>query len=236
MIIILNLFNKSSFVILFLIGSSISIDFSFPSALTLTNGNILIIEELGIYIFNPTNNDIREEYRFPEEDKIKNKQDLSRVILKRSQGYIFGLINYKIFIFNGEGERLVTTTQKFTDQNPQHFTLTPIVHSGNIYPFIIAFFDSNTYLNLTSYYYEISSKTIFIIGRKIEYTYLYYDYGYKTYYFENRGLTCEYMIYTSMGSYYFKLICFFVVSYNSKYYLMVGFYEINSDLSISSFI
>ena len=116
-------FNILIFIILYLINFSGT--FSFPSAITLPNENILVIDELGIYIYNSSINLIREEYIFPEEDKIKNKEDLSRVILKRNQGYILSIINYKIFFFNDKGEKLIITS-KFTDQNPLYCTLNPL--------------------------------------------------------------------------------------------------------------
>ena len=111
-------FNILEFIILlYLICSCSSISFSYPSALTLPNGDILVVDELGIYIYNSSISFKREEYTFPEEDKIKSEEDLSRVILKRYKNYIIGLINYKIFFFNDKGIKLISTNSKFTDQN-----------------------------------------------------------------------------------------------------------------------
>ena len=75
--------------------------FTYPSAVTLTNGNILVIEKDGIYICDQTmENIISNIFTFTEEDKIKDEVSLSRVIMKDKNGYIICLVNFKLFFIS----------------------------------------------------------------------------------------------------------------------------------------
>ena len=78
-------------------------NFIFPTAVTLYNGNIIVIDKFGIYICDSNFTNINLTYRLGEEDQIKTKEDLSRVVLKKFKGYIISLLNYKIYFFSGSG-------------------------------------------------------------------------------------------------------------------------------------
>ena len=137
----------SLFVFCLLINKEISsTTFTFPTATTLTNGNIIVIEKTGIYIYDPTLSTLEDTVLiFSEEDQIKTTQDLSRVAIKRFKGYFVSLINYKIYIFSGEGSLLYYST-KFYNQELEYYSLVPFFLNDNYFAFIIGFFDSNTYL------------------------------------------------------------------------------------------
>ena len=222
------LFNIFSFIIFCLFSSSIS--FSFPSALTLPNGNIFVIDELGIYIYDSTFNLIRLEYSFPEEDKIKSEENLSRVILKRSKGYILSLINYKIYIFNSEGQKLCISS-KFTEKNPQHLTLAPIILTSSYFYFIIGFFDSSPKLYLKFFKYDLSNRIFTNFETKEESTYKLNSYYYS---FLNKGLACEYIVDIYYSNNYFSLVCFFVISYQNNPRLIEGYYDITDNFLINN--
>ena len=144
--------NISILIFYFTIKIISSVSFTFPSAVTLNNGNILVIEQLGIYIYDSTvSNLISTEYTFPVEDQIKTTQDLSRVVLKKKRYFILGLINYKIFFFNEQGKKLYNSPTKFiTTEVLDYYTLVPIRYdsSNNYCLYVIGFIDSSFKLNL----------------------------------------------------------------------------------------
>ena len=80
----INAFNLIIFC-LFISKEISSPSFIFPTAITLENGNIFVVEKFGIYIYNSKFALKRTEYIFLEEDQIKTKDDLSRVVIKRCQ-------------------------------------------------------------------------------------------------------------------------------------------------------
>ena len=135
-----------------------STTFIFPTAITLQNGNIFVIEKLGIYIYNSIFSFIGTVYTFPEEDQITTKDDLSRVVIKRFQNYILALINYKFYFFSGQGQLIYGPSVRFFDQELEYYSLVPINFENNIFYFIIGFFDSSIYLNLKYAYYDFNNE------------------------------------------------------------------------------
>ena len=152
----INIFNLIIFCSLINIEISSPI-FTFPTAITLVNGNIIIVEKLGIYIYSPTFSYIRTEYTFPEEDQIKTKDDFSRVVIKRSKGYVLALINYKFYFFSGVGQLIYGPSLKFYNEELKYYSLIPYTYNADyyIYYFIIGFFNSNNQLNLMLASYNI---------------------------------------------------------------------------------
>jgi len=214
----------------FLLSISISqiksiLSFRYSSALTLSNGNIFIVEKFGIYICDQTlSYIINTEFSFSEEDQIKNEEDYSRVILKERFNYIISLVNYKIFIFDSEGKILYNDNQKIPFEDiPKYYTLTPIIDENNFYFYIIGYFHKN-YLNINYYKYDKiqnKSEIIFINSNNI--------YNNKNlhnqYKLKKRILTCEYIHkYQSNKK---VLVCFYIVSKDNKKYLFQSFYSIN---------
>ena len=112
-----NRINRSNSVLLF----------NFPSSITLSNGNILVIEKNGIYICNPTLETILNTvFTFSEDDRIKDLQSFSNVILKDKNYYIICMVNFKIYFLTRIGELLKATDRIIPDENPTYFTLAPI--------------------------------------------------------------------------------------------------------------
>ena len=115
-------FNVINFLILAFILSigkvNSLLNFNYPSAISLSNGNIFIVEKEGIYVYDGNLKNKLYSYTFQaEDDKIKNSNDLSNVIIKAKGIYILCLINSKIFIFDYEGKYLSKTDKLINDAN-----------------------------------------------------------------------------------------------------------------------
>ena len=169
-----NYFSYNLFFIIFLLFLKKNIStllFSYPTAITLSDNNILVIETNGIYICDPNiTTIISVEFNFTkEEDKIKNETNLSQVIIKRYSSFIYGLINYKIYIFNITGKLLYNSNgTEFEGYTPEYCTLAYSHNTGNLYYYIIGYFDRNNHLTLLLYEFDkLTNKNKYINYKNI---------------------------------------------------------------------
>jgi hypothetical protein len=58
------------------------LNFNYPSAITLTNKNVFIVEMDGIFVFDKNLKNIIYSYSFEDSEKISNTEILSRVVIK----------------------------------------------------------------------------------------------------------------------------------------------------------
>ena len=113
--------------IIILIKDVMSVDFNFPSAISLPNGNIFIVEKEGIFVYDGKLKNIINQYPFETEaEKISDVNSLSNIIIKFQDNYIISLINLKIYFFDSEGNKLLETGKIITDENFSYLDLIPI--------------------------------------------------------------------------------------------------------------
>ena len=194
-------------------------NFIFPTAVTLYDENILVIDKFGIYICDSTFTNITLIYSLDEEEQIKTKDDLSRVVLKKTKGYIICLLNYKIYFFSGKGV-LLKISNKFYEEELEYYTLIPVELQDNFLYFIIGFFDSNMRLNLTFYKYHTSYNNFYFITSKTQ-QYV------SSYNFISNALSCEYMNDHYTENLY-ALTCFFIVYGGGNQYLIAEYFRITT--------
>ena len=220
---------------LFIIPINSNLSFKYPTALSLSDGNILVAEKNGIYICDPTFSYIlTTEIIFNDEDQIKDEENLSKVILKRKNTLIFGLINYKIFIFNVNGKLLYNSSTKLIiDSNINYCALIPVSSINNFFYYIIGYFNSENYLNLLYYKYDILNKNNIYITSKIDQIFKMKDNDY-SYRFSNKGLSCEYMD-EYINKEYSILVCFYIIISNNIDYLVEGYYLLSKDSIYNSY-
>ena len=127
----------------------------------MSNQNVFIIHQLGIVIIDSEfTKIIKNVLTFSEDEKIKTENSLSKIEIKYKDKYILCLINNLIYIFNNTGDFLYKSNEKITeDENIEYYSLVPIELKGSIgiYYFIIGFFDTNNYLTLNYYKYNIKN-------------------------------------------------------------------------------
>jgi hypothetical protein len=116
---------------------------------SLNNGNIFIIEKMGIFIYNEQLTNIIHEYPFTEEnEKIDTLDKLSNIIIKKTDNYIICLINLRIYFFNEEGDFLLKGNETITNDECYHLALTPIPIND----------DKNFYYTIGFYTYSIQNE------------------------------------------------------------------------------
>ena len=203
--------------------------FTYPYGITLPNDNIFIVHKLGIDIIDPLfTKIIKKVLIFSEQEKINTLEEFSKLEIKYSYGYIIVLIKDKIYIFNINGDLLASSTDKITnDQFINYYTLVPLTMQNSYLFFIVGFFDKNNYLNIILYKFKTKYKYYAIIKVKTKIETKFTSYYDDTYNYKNKGLACEFMIYSDYSS-YFLLTCFFTVQSYTQF-LTVGYYIINED-------
>ena len=211
--------------IILLVPCNSFISFPYPSAVSLLNSNFFIVEQKGIYIYDSEFKNIIYSFPFTEEEQINNLYQLSEVIIKIKNDYLICLINSKIYFFDELGTQLFFKSDNiFLDDEYYHPTLAPIFIKDNNYYFVLGYFLSSNKLKLILFSINLSTYSSQKVAENIDddfESYFHYHYN-----FQNKGLSCEYMIDNNEYKYYF-LICFFIIQDTDEDELTESFYEIS---------
>ena len=164
-----------------------SLEFKYPTALTLKNNKIFVIHSLGIDICDSlykTNTNIVE---FEQEI---TKSDLSKIsISKFSTGEFVALIIDVIYVFDGYGQKIISCKLE-ESFNAEYYTLSAhkIIEEtdNNFYYFLLGYIDA-TDLKLNLYYYSLdtNSKSLQTVSKIINYANS----------MKNTGVSCEFIEY-----------------------------------------
>jgi len=225
-----NLKNISFLLILsIIINPSISsILFSYPYALSLSNGNILVIHKSGIDICDHSLSRIIENISvFEGEEEINNDKALSKVTAETKDEYIFCIINDKIYIFNNIGKLLYQSNNKILvmGEKAEYYTLVIIKKANDCYYYMIGYIHNNLLYFLYYKFITYSLNNVLVSSRKGKKHEQYDDNIYlDSYYIENNLLTCQYMIDRRN---YNVIVCFFLI-YTSSYEIVIDYFNINS--------
>ena len=219
--------NISLFIFLLLINIPQAfqtfLSFNYPYAFTIKDRNIFVIHQNGVTICDPTfKSIIREEITFQESEKIKSDASLSKVASLYENGYIICLINDYIYIFDEEGNFKYKSTSSIHMGSVygEYYTL---VNKGLIdnYLYYIIGFVYNSKLYFYCYKYSISANTNTNYANLNNYNHRYTDsYSYSI---KNKGLSCQYVIKSSVGQ---ALLCIFLISDSSSYKLAFEYFEV----------
>ena len=235
-----SLFSQINLMIFYVIISNLdvilSVDFIYPSSISLTNGNIFVVEQKGIYVYNEQLTNIIFNYTFKEEEKINDLGKLSNVIIKSKRNYIICLINEKIYFFNYEGKLLKETEKIITEENFSHLTLTPILLSDDgFYYYILGYYiykNSGYSFKLLFYKINLSDNSNNYIN-ELSYDTFISSFWSDIYYFQGKGLSFEYMNAENIEDNLF--VCFFIIKMGYILSLSHNFFEVTtSSLSISN--
>ena len=205
---------KLIFIIVLLLGTNkvySTLLFSFPSSVTLSNGNILVVEKYGIYVCDSTMETIiKTAYTFIEEDQISDGTKLSNVVLKDKNDYIGVLVNFKLHLLTRTGDLIKSTNRLISENNPTFFSFAPIFVKSNNYYYVITYFDSSIALKL--FYFKISLTGDHSYSEISNYKYEKYrgHWGAYKYSYRNEGLSCEYMLDDDSHKYNY-LVCYVMI-------------------------
>ena len=206
-------FNGINIIILYIIlltGKVISVkDFTYPSALGLSTGNVFVVEKKGIYVYDGQLKNVIYSSPFEEGEQIDSLDAFSKVVIKFKFNHIICLINERIYLFDYEGKFLVKTEKLISDINYEYPTLAvPFIEGNNYYYVITYFINSNGIKQRVLYYYInlFEKKNYFNNGLTLN------EFESKwgpSYDFYSKGLTCEYMQCENRVENY--LTCFMII-------------------------
>jgi len=139
------------------------ITYKYPNAITLLNGNIFLIHENGIDIYDSSlSKKLTGVITFDKDEKILF-DDLSLITLtsftESDNGYIIGIINNKIYIFDKEGTSKYISQEILEILLGDYYTLIPLKKENNIYYYMIGFINQDQSIQLLFFNYNHENKT-----------------------------------------------------------------------------
>ena len=212
-------FNTYIFLSIFHFSLSDSSKFTYPKSITLLNGNIFIIHQSGIEIYDSSLNNLVKTVRtFNDDEIITDVNKLAKVSITRfnqnDNGLIICMIITKIYIFNYKGDELYVEedTNIINLFNGIYYDLTAIKRIGEKYIYEVGFIDSNK-ANLFYFEYDSENNKNNILGETEPFNYVDPSNKDQVYSINNQGIACEVMIDSTNKE---KLVCFFNINKSTQ--------------------
>ena len=168
--------------------------FELSQSITLLNGNILIIHNRGIDIYDSQLMGLQKNI-VQSDNFINNETQLSKITISRfsemDYGYIIATINDKIYIFDCEGTLKYNNSLEETELNGDYYTLIPIKKICNVYTFMVGFINNEKKIDCIFFKYN-NSDNINIEKERHKYPYSYYSNN-KNNSIEEKVLSCQLM-------------------------------------------
>ena len=184
----------------------ISFNSSHPNSLTLNNGNILIVAQKGIYLYNQSNYNISVIYEFPSDLYISNQIACTKTTFlqlpEKDGGYIIIFANDILYGLPPDANS-ITTFGKTNETNANYYSLSffKIDENNNIFytfgysdlskKFRLSYYKLNIDSNSNELIYSKEHQSINSLG-KLETNF-------------HSGISCERMNHISLG----RLLVFF---------------------------
>ena len=212
------------------------LDFNYPSAISLSNKNVFVVEKNGIFVYDEQLKIIIYNHPFQyENDKINDSDKLAKVVIKFKANYIICLINRKIFFFDQEGKNLLLKTEAIISEESYYYpVLIPFtaLNEQNNYYYIVTylFYDNGTYkqkliLSRINTYTKTNDYFKYLTVNKMENKPIA---GFSSSYdFHKMGFSCEYMQSENKNEYNY-LVCFFIINDDDQLSLSNNYFEISS--------
>ena len=210
--------NMISFFFKFLIFFSfikrnLNVSFHYPKALTLITGNIFIIHETGVDIYDSTlQHLVKNVLTFSGTEKI-GYSTISKIAISRfnddDYGLIICIINDKIYVFNYNGELIYiesnrTVLNKINSENV--YSLNPIKKNQTTYSYMISYIDAQNNINQFFFEYNNDTKSNIL---KNEYNSYRPDFS-SSINILNNEITCQLMSSSIENE---IIVCFFMIGY-----------------------
>ena len=179
--------------------------FNYPYAIKLDNNKIFVIHQEGVTICNENFTESEERViTFCENERITSDETLAKVTSVKGNAHLICLINDKIYIFAKNGRFLNKTEELITDKNIEYYSLVHLrADSDSYYEYFAVGFISNGAINLTTYNYKISDKSI-----NMNYNWNITN----SYQIKNNALNCHYMSYTTYSVISgYQIVCLYYV-------------------------
>jgi len=210
----------------------ISFESIYPNSLTLNNGNILIVAQKGIYLYNQSNYNITIIKEFPSDLYISNKNTASKTTFmqlpEKDGGYIIMYANDILYGLPPDANS-ITTFGKTNETDANYYSLSffKIDERDNIFytfgyndlsqKFRLSYYKLNIGSNSNDLIYSKEHESISSLG-KLETKF-------------TTGITCERMNHISLGK---LLVCFHEIRAN-KGEISISIFNPENNFEIISF-
>ena len=206
--------------------------FTYPSAVTLKNGNILVIHKTGVTICNLSYTNFDDIINFSESEQISSEEDLSKITLSQfADGFTVAVVINNIYIFDENGEFKSKSDNIFEPFPLEDFYYTLALQKkyNNSYYYILGAIIDNS-MDLLYYEYNSIKNTTSILNRKSGYKDIYNENNlYQEFNITNKGISCQFMNSDTDET----LLCVYLVVNSSDIsYLTSNFMHINDNNSI----
>ena len=202
--------------------NSLKLDEQFPTALLLSNGDLFIVTNIGLRLYDPTFTTIKKYYNFDTDGQIIDENQAEKTtIAEYPDGTVIAIAKDILYILNSE--RTFVKKQDLTQFsiNGQYYSLIPFSYTSPNYYYIVACSNNNK-ISINYFYFTadnsennnnpIDSLNYQPINSKNEQTDLL-----------GCGLTCGIMIYNEND----VLTCFYQINWPNE--LGVSSYSITDD-------
>jgi len=184
----------------------ISFESSYPNSLTLNNGNILIVAEKGIYLYNQLNYNITIIKEFPSDLYISNENIATKTTFlqlpEKDGGYIIIFANDILYGLPPDANS-ITTFGKTNETDARYYSLSffKVDENNNIF-YTFGYSDKNEKFRLSYYKLNINSNSNNLIYSKVHESINSLGNLQSNFIV---GITCERMNHISLGK---LLVCF----------------------------
>ena len=188
-----------------------SLEYKYPNAIELNNGNVLIVFSTGIYVYNSNLTELIGTIEYESESGITIEEtDLNLINLSKFEdGLIISIIKTYLYIFSSIGEYIYHINLSENLEGGTYYSLVPHKIEEKNYYYAITYME-NKKLKILYYYINIpdnSDKGNYLID-SLEYSHT--DSSYPSYtIYGGKGLTCQLMSPSNEDN---VLTCFYEIS------------------------
>ena len=174
--------------------NSLNINEKYPSTFLLSNGDLFLVTENGLRIYDSTFTTLQQYYNFDSQHRITSEDEAEKTaIAEYPDGTVIALVNNNLYILNSERSYIKKKDLSSYLTNGKYYNLIAYNHGSLYYYFVIAYYDNG---NITLKYFYFSTGIIITLNSPI-YTLSYKptnSQGVQTG-LRNYGLSCGVMIY-----------------------------------------
>ena len=208
----------------------ISLEYKYPNAIELINGNVLIVFSTGIYVYDSKLTDMIRTIEYESEFSVE-ETDLNLIsISKFEDGVIISIIKTYLYIFSPIGEYIYHINLSEDLEGATYYSLVPHKIEDKNYYYAITYMLSSKKLKILYYNINISNnldKGNNLIN-SLEYSHT--DPSYSSYsIYDKKGLTCQLMSPSNGDN---VLTCFYEITFPNG--IAATSFQLNNPISQST--
>ena len=208
--------------------NSLNINEKYPSTFLLSNGDLFLVTENGLRLYDSTFTTLQQYYNFDSQNRIISEDESEKTaIAEYPDGTVIALVKDNLYILNSERSYIKKKDLSSYLTNGKYYNLIAYSHSTLYYYFVIAYYDNG---KITLKYFYFSTGIIITLNSPI-FTLSYKptnSQGVQTT-LRNYGLSCGVMIYNQKD----VITCFYQLNspdelgVSSYYITTTRFQEVN---------